>query len=97
MNKDIGQTVLSPTHLHMGNLIVITPTWTPKGQCYIVDETSPLVQVLITEPLEDGMQPEYIRLLPEDEMKILADFAGPQDFIYTSPATDDWYIKKLIY
>lgn len=82
----------------MDNLIVITPTWTARGESFIADSTDALVQVLIAEPLEDGIEPEYKRLLPEDEQKILQDYNGERKFDYLAPANnDDWYIAKLIY
>ncbi|WP_288878833.1 hypothetical protein [Pedobacter panaciterrae] len=82
----------------MENLKVITHTWGSNGESFIVDCRDEIVQMLITEPLEDGIGPEFKELLPEDIQKILQDYSTERKFTYLKPSSDDdWYIAKLIY
>jgi len=82
----------------MENLKVITRSWGSNGESFIVDCTDSFVQTLITEPLEDGIGPEFKTLSPEEQQRILEDYSTERRFTYLKPPSeDDWYIAKLIY
>ncbi len=54
--------------------------------------------MLITEPLEDRMEPEFKALSLKEEQEIFQDYNTERKFTYLKPSSEhDWYTAKSIY